>query len=355
MTSDDLPNPPSTFRCRQCGGELAFAPGEDQLTCPYCGTANAIEVSDQSIEELDYLTSLAEAADARETEERLAITCAACGAQSSLESDVTSGECPFCGTNVVLTGHSTRLIKPRALLPFAVDRSRALKAFRSWVASRWFAPNALKRLASTAKGIVGVYIPFWTYDCRSRSAYRGERGDEVSDTGGRRKTGGDRDIRWTPVTGTVIRGFDDIVVAGSESVPQKHVDRLAPWNLEELVPYSDDYLAGFRAESYRLDLAQGFERARKHIDRVIADEVRRDIGGDRQRVHSVSTTCSDITFKHILLPIWISAYRFNGKVFRFLVNARSGEVQGDRPYSWIKIALAILAGLTAIGALIASC
>jgi len=355
MTSTDDTPLPTTFPCRQCGGELAFAPGTDSLTCPYCGTANTIETSGEAIEELGYETALAEAAETQETEERLAVTCTACGAESSLEADVTSGECPFCGTNVVLTAHSTRVVKPRALLSFAIDRGRALRAFRSWVRSRWFAPNVLKRLASTAKGIVGVYIPFWTYDCRTRSAYRGERGDEVSESTCRRKAGGGTEIRWTAVTGTVFKSFDDVLVPGSDPLPKKYAARLAPWDLESLVPYSDEYLAGFRAESYRISLGQGFEQARSEIDRAIASEVRRDIGGDRQRVHSVSTTYSDVTFKHILLPVWISAYRFKGKLFRFLVNARTGEVQGERPYSWVKIALAVLAGITVIGALLASC
>ena len=42
-------------------------------------------------------------------------------------------------------------------------------------------------------------------------------------------------------------------------------------------------------------------------------------------------------FKHILLPIWIASYRYNDKVFRFLINGQNGQVQGEAPYSWVKI------------------
>jgi len=71
---------------------------------------------------------------------------------------------------------------------------------------------------------------------------------------------------------------------------------------------------------------------------IIRTDVCRDIGGDHQRIHSLKTEFDKTTFKHILLPIWISSYRYHGKVYRFLVNGRTGEVQGERPMSWIKIA-----------------
>ena len=81
---------------------------------------------------------------------------------------------------------------------------------------------------------------------------------------------------------------------------------------------------------------------------TIRATIARDIGGDHQRIHSVDTRYFNVTFKHALLPVWISAYRFHERTFRFLVNARTGEVQGERPYSWIKITLAVLAAIVAI-------
>lgn len=86
---------------------------------------------------------------------------------------------------------------------------------------------------------------------------------------------------------------------------------------------------------------------------AIRQSVRSDIGGDTQRIHSVKTQHDDVTFKHLLLPAWLSAYRFKDKAYRFLVNARTAEVQGERLWSWVKIALAVLAALAALGAIIA--
>ena len=92
------------------------------------------------------------------------------------------------------------------------------------------------------------------------------------------------------------------------------------------------------------------------MDGPIRHSVNRDIGGDHQQIHSMQTSYFNVTFKHILLPLWISAYLFAGRTFRFLVNARTGEVQGERPYSAMKIIalIATILALIAVVALIAS-
>ena len=81
------------------------------------------------------------------------------------------------------------------------------------------------------------------------------------------------------------------------------------------------------------------------MERVIRRDVKFDIGGDRQRIHDVDTQVSDVTFKHILLPVWLAAYKYRGRTFRFVVNGRTGRVQGERPYSAINITIAVVLGL----------
>jgi hypothetical protein len=140
----------------------------------------------------------------------------------------------------------------------------------------------------------------------------------------------------------VHNNFDDILVIASHSLPKNYTERLEPWNLSQLVPYNDKYLGGFRSESYQVDVPTGLNEAKEKMIPIIRSTVRSDIGGDEQRITTMNTTYSDITFKHILLPIWISSYRYKGKVYRFLINGQTGEVQGERPYSALKIMLAVL-------------
>jgi len=148
------------------------------------------------------------------------------------------------------------------------------------------------------------------------------------------------EVRWTRVSGVVSRDFDDVLVVGSASLPRELAEELEPWDVANLVPYADEYLSGFIAERYQVGLEEGWARAGERMDEVIRGDVRRDIGGDHQRIHSLDTTHDRVTYKHILLPMWICSYRYRNRVYRFLVNARTGEVQGQRPWSWVKITFA---------------
>ena len=99
-------------------------------------------------------------------------------------------------------------------------------------------------------------------------------------------------------------------------------------------------------------LRAGFNLAKDKMVPDIDSKIRWDIGGDEQRILSKTTYYQNITFKYILLPVWISAYRFKERTFQFLVNARTGEVQGERPWSWIKITLLVIFILALIGVIV---
>jgi DNA-directed RNA polymerase subunit RPC12/RpoP len=353
---------PKSFPCKNCGATMQFKPGLESIQCPYCGHTNPIPTGEADIQELDFHEYLRRAAQEEQTQEQATVRCSACGAQTTLEPNTSADVCPFCSAPLVAGQQAIRRIRPRSLLPFRIDRKQALESFGQWLRTRWFAPNKLKQYArSDSSRLSGMYVPYWTYDSKTTSWYRGERGEYyyTTETYTTRENGKTvtktrrvRHTRWYPVSGVVWRNFDDILVLASRSLPRKHADRLEPWDLENLVEYDAGYLAGFRAEAYQVDLAEGFDEAKEIMTDAIRHDVRRDIGGDEQRIHSIRTQHDDVTFKHLLLPTWISAYRYKDKVYRFLVNARSGEVQGERPYSWVKIALAAL-GLAALaGALI---
>jgi len=243
-----------------------------------------------------------------------------------------------------------RHIKPKALLPFSLDERTAKQAMTDWLGKLWFAPNGLQDYARKGRKLQGIYVPYWTFDADTKSTYRGERGQVYYETRTVMRDGKSQQVqvakvRWYPASGRVARFFDDVLVLGSRSLPKRFTDALEPWDLSELVPYSPEYLAGFQAEGYGIELDDGFAEARDKMDRVIARDVRFDIGGDRQRIHNIDTKLSDVTFKHILLPIYMAAYKYRGKSYRFVVNARTGRVQGERPYSPWKIAFAVTLAL----------
>jgi len=343
--------PPKQFKCGQCGGTMEFAPGQASLACPFCGFANAVPQSEEDVEELDFHAYLQHAADEEEAEEHHLMKCGSCGGETTFRDDVAADLCPFCGSDLIKDGGSSKAIKPKSLLPFKVAREAAREAFRSWLSGLWFAPNKLKQFARVESPLSGIYIPYWTYDADTTSFYRGQRGDDYWVTesyttreNGKtvRKTRQVRKTRWRHVSGVVYESFNDILVLASRTLPRRCTEKLEPWDLQNLEPYSPEFLSGFRTEQYQVDLETGFGEAREVMDQAIHSLVRRDIGGDHQRIHSVRTQHDNVTFKHILLPVWVSAYRYGEKVYRFLVNARTGEVQGERPWSWVKILLLVL-------------
>lgn len=352
------------FPCAQCGAKLEYQPGSTVLVCPYCSAQNQIGApgsgnepggagKPNDVDEIDYVSTLRDLAEHKDKFEHLTVKCGACSAEIEAPPNATAFACPFCASNIVATAQATTHIKPNAILPFKMTKDDARTRFRAWLKSRWFAPSKLKSEGYIDANFTGTYVPAWTYDTETTTQYTGQRGDayyvtEYVTVNGRREARQVRKIRWSFASGVVHVGFDDVLVMATKSLSAKQLDELDPWDLRDCVPYADEYLAGFRSECYQVTLDQGFEVAKQKMVPRIQAAICDDIGGDEQRIDSMNTRYAGITFKHVLLPIWLSAYRYSNKVFRFMVNARTGEVVGERPWSALKITLFVISILLGI-------
>ncbi len=356
------PEAVSRYPCEACGADLRFAPGAAALVCDHCGHTQLISAAGherlRALQELDYDAAAAGSLPEAAMEESRLARCQSCGAEIVLDPAVHAGECPFCASPMVLDTGAARHIKPQGVLPFRLTEAEARRALNDWLGRLWFAPSALRQYARAGRAMTGLYTPFWTFDAKSTSRYSGRRGTHYHETrtvhvtvNGRREARRERvrKTRWTPVSGSTRRDFDDLVVLASAALPRGHVDALQPWDLGALEPYRPDYLAGFRAEGYTVGPVEGHAIARQRMESVIREDVRRAIGGDVQEILSIHTHWRDETFKHILLPLWLAAYRFRGRPYRIVVNGQTGKVRGERPWSWVKIAVAALLAAAAIG------
>jgi LSD1 subclass zinc finger protein len=343
-------------KCKDCGAFLTYKVGTTHLKCEYCQAENEIKAEKAVIEELDFEAYVSNLASQPDQQAIHTVKCNDCGASTTLAPNVQSDNCPYCATPLVVSSASTQsIIKPRTLLPFKVERKAATTLFVDWVGGLWFAPNDLKMYAqNTAQKLNGLYMPYWTYDSNTYTDYTGQRGDHYYETESYTDTEGNEQSRevqkthWTFVSGYVSNSFDDILVCATKALPDKITRELEPWDLDQMVDYNEQFLSGFKTESYSVDLKGGWEVAKGVMDPVIRDSVRKDIGGDVQNITTVNVQYNDITFKHILLPMWISAYKYSDKVYRFMINARTGEVQGERPYSFWKIFFFVLTILAVI-------
>lgn len=350
--------------CEQCGADLRFAPGQTQLRCGHCGHEQAIPAAPpshraQALGELPLGLGLADDLSGGAMQEVRSTPCPACGAVVEFKGAEHAAKCPFCDTPVVIGTGTERRIKPQAVLPFKLTEDQARSAMTRWLGSLWFAPNTLMEYARKGRAMTGIYVPYWTFDAPTRSRYAGQRGDAYYTTktvttmeNGKsvRREVKERHIRWSRRTGWVSRAFDDVLVLASTGLPKRYTDGLAPWELGDLDAYRPDFLAGFTAEGYTVSLRDGHGEARAIMENWIRDDVRRDIGGDEQRIDRIDTDWGEETFKHVLLPVWMAAYKYGGNTYRFVVNGQTGKVQGERPWSKWKIAIAVVVGILVVGA-----
>ncbi|MFH5802853.1 hypothetical protein [Alienimonas sp. DA493] len=346
-----------TFPCPTCGAALEFHIGSQGLKCPFCGAEETVEqAEDAAVEERDFqamLTRLRETHDAgsHQYDEMREVRCRSCGGTVLFAGTVTGTECPYCATPLQLDAaeQAKSRIALDGVLPFQVSEKQAAKNLKEWVASRWFAPNDFRKRGVRGK-FNGVYLPYWTFDSLTFTRYHGQRGEHywvTVGTGDKKRRV--RKTRWYPASGAFERFFDDTLVVASDAVSRGLAEDLEPWPLPKVNPYDQRLLAGFLVRTYDVELEPGFQLADARMRQQLEYDVRRRIGGDEQRISSMDVRHSAVTFKHLLLPVWMLAYRYKGEPHQVLVNAVTGRVTGERPYSWIKITLAVVAGLIACG------
>jgi ribosomal protein S27E len=349
---------PLYHTCPQCGAKgLEYAPAVQKLQCTYCGWQEKVPQTEAEIQEHSYEVFLRKADRQQVTLSAQEIECPGCGAITTFDPQHVADRCAFCGTHLnVQPRTSNPLLAPQAVRPFAVTQQQTFSQLLQWLGQHWFAPNDLKQLAQP-EHVQGIYLPFWTFDCHTRSFYRGERGDyyytteTYRDSEGKLQTRQVRHTRWHEVQGWVERFFDDVLVAGTRSLPPRRLERLMEWGYSpaHLQSYSPAFLSGYRVERYQVPLREAFAQAQRKMDAVIEEDVRRDIGGDEQRIDSIRTQYNAITFKHILLPVWLFSYRYRGKSYQVLACGVTGRMLGDYPLSIWKVVLAVILGFIVAG------
>ena len=362
------------FPCESCGSDLEFNIGEQALKCPYCGHVKKIERRlDGELHEQDFHAMLAriqqwrEEAQAKRVEaspDAMAaesvhreLRCDSCGGNVEFYGTLTSTTCPYCGSPMQLEkAHKSEAhrIPVDGVLPFQIDRDHASENLSHWIRSRWFAPNRFHQ-AGVEEKFNGVYLSYFTFDSMTLTRYDGQRGEYyyvTVGTGKNQRT--ERRTRWYPAGGNFQRFFDDVLVLANTGLRRDFMLELEPWPLLKVVPFDQQMLAGLMARTYDIELDACFSDGKQRIDAAINAEVRQRIGGDTQIVNTVNSRCDAITYKHLLLPVWLLAYKYHNKTFQVFINAATGEVQGERPYSVWKILCAILLGMIVTGGIFAA-
>ncbi len=332
------------YACNGCGGPTGFDPKSQNLKCEYCGHTTEIEVEEVEIKSY-CLNDGIEECDTNWQEETKVLHCDNCGAGSVLCGTTKAQVCPFCDSSHVRDIAEDAGIKPELMIPFKVSRDDARESFKKWIKGKFFAHNDAKD-AKRVDALAGVYVPFWLYDVDTHTQYTGSRGRRVRSRSSRR--GNSSRIRWKRVSGEYDKSFRDFPVCASSRISDEDLsEKKLDFNYNELTTYSPAYLAGFTAERYEQDLESAWVKAKKAMEKVIRRGVKRDIGGDKQRIHSMDVNYSEPKYKHVLCPMWVSVFKYQDKEYPFIVNGQTGEVEGKYPLSYPKIA-GVVAGVVAL-------
>lgn len=344
------------FPCENCGADMTWDPAVDALSCEYCGANIQVPRGEGTIVERS-LEDAGAAARGLGLEIRVA-KCGNCGARVTFDEASTAELCVYCGSaNVMRQAANRNAIRPESLVPLDVSRNEVRESFLKWIKGLWFRPNELKKTKEFKAA--GVYVPYWTFDCQVASSWSADAGyyyyvtqTYVVRVNGRaqRRTRRVRKIRWVPAWGDRNDAYDDHLVSATSGMPHELVSSLGDFQTRELVPYKPQYLAGWHAEEYQVDLEGGWERGERFVVDSQRSRCAGDVPGDTHRNLRVQNRISAVRWKHVLLPIWSLQYRYRGKTYTVLVNGQTGKVAGEAPLSWVKILLLVLA----VGAVVAA-
>jgi len=334
-----------SYPCESCGADLAYESGASELACSYCGFRVAIgQAENADIHERDLTAVLARVASQRAENrsadpEQLELCCRSCSAGVVFHGTLTALDCPYCGSPIQRADvhRAEDRIAVDAVLPFQISHAQARDAVRAWLRAIWLAPRSFTA-KQVPERVQSVYLPYWTFDALTSSSYRG-----------RKRVRYGKNTRWVKRTGSFPYVFDDLAVIADASLPADLTRPLEPWPMANAQPYQPEYLAGHLAKTYDVQLDEGFKRARNRMEQILEHEARKDIGG-QARIDDLRTRWDALTYKHVLLPVFLLSIRHSGSVYRLIVNGVTGKVSGQRPWSPLKVTLAAAALLALLAA-----
>jgi LSD1 subclass zinc finger protein len=339
-----------SYACPNCGANIAFDVSTGGIACEYCGYIAPVSATrvGRSADNFEFtLETLSQARRGWGTQ-RQVLHCDSCGGELSLPSGALTTTCAFCASNqvnVITTPEET--LRPRFLIPFKVTPEQTLPLARDWLGKGWYHPNALAENVAV-RHFVGIYLPFWTFKARVDAQWQAQVGyqktERVFNHHNKQWESRTRTV-WVWEDGRVNLNVNDLLIPGTAPKRLSHtiLKQLYPVHMGDLVAYSPDYLAGWRAQAYETTLTDAWEIGKKAIREDAKLACYQNIRSSQVRNFSMSADFSDESWRYILLPVYLAAYRYDGKVYQVMINGQTGIVAGSKPVAWWKVWLAIAA------------
>lgn len=302
-------------KCEVCGSLL----DEEDLFCANCGT----EAPQRD-----------EPAGTPEDTARTAthnFECASCGASMSYDAGAKALHCPFCASVDMRAQADAKVLAPRRVVPFRIDCDEATRAMRQWLGRGFWRPGELSEKAAVVR-MTAVYVPYWVFEARTHTYW-------TADTS-RTPPGARGD--WYPLSGEHRGSYAGMLIGASGALAPGETAAICPFDLSPGVPPGEVDLENVIFEQFSLPRKYARPLARQGLEASEAGACQTAYVPARARNVHVNVRIDSMASEPVLLPVWIMAYRYRDKLYRFLVNGQSGRATGQAPVSWKKILVAVL-------------
>ena len=335
-------------KCPTCGGELIFNPQKQMLECVRCGNCRAVQGTTTT--EKTFAELLKKAPHWKNN--TIIMCCESCGAKAVVNRADLAVKCDYCGATNLVKANEEPGFCPDSVIPFQINHEEAGVRAKKYLAKRFFAPHWYQQHVD-AKHLQGVYFPVLTFDVLTSSHYTGVQittqsytthvdGKVITQT---------RTYR-TPISGHIERQFDDLLIPASGAIPASVIKDLQPFATNDAKVYRQEFLSGYTTTHADIDPMQCWETAQNQIDQIIQQEIKKRYSSAVENL-VVDTKTANITYKYVLLPIYLGHSEYSGEKYELYVNGQSGKVHGKTPISPWKVLLTATLGVAAVLGVIA--
>jgi LSD1 subclass zinc finger protein len=301
--------PDLSLRCSVCRSLL----DEEDLFCPNCGTEAPKQEQPARAGESGRVATYN-------------FQCSGCGASMSYDASAGSLRCPFCASVELVPQKDAKILSPRRVVPFTVGRDNAVAAMRRWLGRGFFRPGNLAAQAAVVQ-MQPVYVPYWIFDARTHTHW-------TADTD---QTPPAARAHWYPLAGEHRGSYAGLLIGASGALTPRETADLCPFDLAAGVPPEQVDLDNITVEQFSVPRKYARPLAQGGLEQLESEACTAAyVPGQARNVHA-NVLIDGMSSEPVLLPVWIMAYRYKDRVYRFLVNGQSGRATGSAPVSWLKV------------------